>query len=183
MWLGFIWGSEGNLTLRSGQQPITYGRQASTNVTYAMNSVEHRTAMARPTDLDVYFTAFAIDIDSMAVSITPARMPDLSCRASSARAAKPRPAACGVRHSRATVGRSVARSPAPPSFDHDEPRLRAPVDRGDREKLPFALVREILLEVGFSPDLDWPYLLAKTQSCSRRKGNLGAVRGHCFRVK
>jgi hypothetical protein len=39
------------------------------------------------------------------------------------------------------------------SLDHDEFRLWSSVDLGDREKLPFAVVREILLKVGFPPDL------------------------------
>lgn len=38
------------------------------------------------------------------------------------------------------------------SFDDDELRLRLAVDFGDREKLPFPVVSEILLEVGFSPE-------------------------------
>ena len=36
-----------DLTLRSSLQSLTHGKQASTNVTYAMNPVEHHTAMSR----------------------------------------------------------------------------------------------------------------------------------------
>jgi len=39
------------------------------------------------------------------------------------------------------------------SFDEDESRLRLTVGVADREKLPFAVVCEILLEVGFTSEI------------------------------
>jgi hypothetical protein len=40
------------------------------------------------------------------------------------------------------------------AVDQDHFRLGPAVDLGNREKLPFPGVREILLEMGFTPDVD-----------------------------